>query len=298
MLKQFDVAYLEQALLCFLQVKFEVQNSSEAWTESTGPLPMLRQGHVLIGREQQRLSISTKKKSVTHLHEDEGGGGIAAYLSSAFRSLDEAASEATGSTNSCEFLPYKIIIAQCEKIAYSRFRFDDEGGTALMKRYRLATREHQRNTNNFISSELYARFAYFCQKVAAIWEGKTKEDGMFGVTSNIEIGSSNDSNDEFLQRINKLYTCLNNKMTATSSSACESTVGRCWFFGGREPTVIDAILFDHVAKALSTPKLCECVASYSNLMKHYTLVMDMILKGDGANANRKNAFFQAQEVSQ
>ena len=269
-LTQFRPAWMEQMVLRMAKIPFIVINSNHIAHEATGPLPFLRdhkepsEPPVLVGRHHPSNIASPNPIAQNHILQ---------YLKEV-RMLDLDAALETPEQQALSKCYLTLIQAELEPmLLYLRYEDYDAWEQVYRRQYLNATSNP--HSHNWVT-HLHGRFQ-------ASMERLTVRRRLMEMTRIMTIPRA-------VGRAKEAYATLDLQLQRHGGE---------YLLGTTTPTLVDAVLWSHLAEALCDVHLVVVLADFSNLINYFQKLYDKRFEGVttpwekwNRTQNRMNAFDQ------
>jgi hypothetical protein len=288
LLTQFRPAWMEQMALRMAKVPHIVVNSNHVTNEATGPLPYLRdrkddissssqnQPPILVGRNHPSNIATPNPVARNHILQ---------YLQEERKiDLDEPLVTPQQKAMSKCFL--SLVQSELEPIVlYLRYEDHDAWEQVYRQQYLQASTRSPQSQNSWVA-HLHGRFQ-------ACLERATSRRRLVEFTRTVTIPRA-------LERAREAYAALELQL---QRHAGDSSDGGSLFLmgvGGNQPTLVDAVLWAHLAEALCDVHLVVVLADFPNLVKYFQNIHKQYFESSSGETwdewnqlqNKSNAFQQ------
>ena len=273
-LTQFRPAWLEQMTLRMAKIPFIVINSNHIAHEATGPLPFLRdhkqasEPPALVGRHHPSNIASPNPLAQNHILQ---------YLKEVHR-LDLDAALETPEQQSLSKCYLTLIQAELDPmLLYLRYEDYDAWEQVYRRQYLNATTSSNPHAHNHWVAHWHGRFQ-------ASMERLTARRRLMETTRIMTIPRA-------VARAKEAYATLDLQL--------QRRQGGEYLLGTTTPTIVDAVLWSHLAEALCDVHLVVVLADFSNLVNYFQKLYETYFEKAtnsweewNRTQNGKNAFEQ------
>ncbi len=259
-LTQFRPAWVEQILLRIAKVPHIVLNSKHIANEATGPLPFLRdhqdpsQAPILVGRHHPSNIASANPIAQNHILE---------YLKSS-RNIDLDKSLLTMEQRSTARCLLSLIENELDPVVlYLRYEDYDAWEQVYRRQYLIATTPHSESWISY----LHGRFQACVERVAM-------RKRLVEMSRSMTIQKAT-------EQAKQAYTVLEVQLQKNERDS--------FLMGVKDqPTLVDAVLWAHLAEALGDVHLVVILADFPNLVKYFQNIHNRYFKDHGDTWDRWN----------
>lgn len=288
---QYRPAYLEQVVLQMLNIPHIVVNCAYVATEATGPLPCLRE----LSKEADRASVLVGRHHTSRHASPAARNHILDYL------LKAQSSDTTDGGNVLDKHLTKQQRAQSTAFATM---IQSELQTILhFLRYEdLDAWEQVYRPQALQASKSTSYLAHMGGRVQAWSERAMGRRRLGEAVRSMSIAQA-------IERAKEIYACLETQLGGNqqqmSGEDNSNKTSDTYLLGAAKPSLVDAMLFDHLADALCDVHLVVCLADFPNLVAYFSNMCNRFFITSGGSSkttpewltwnrrqNRDNPFHQ------